>query len=352
MEGARDFGDWISGAKSARVRDVGLPTATATRTSVTQSAGELPGSSPQPSRLPHISGNSVNSSLGDREMGVRFPDESFPTANDGGQGYPPPPEGFWEPENPPYEDRSARSEPQSSSDTGFNVEGSYATNAEPSSLTIELLTPNKILLDLTKTTMAVWSHNPAGGMPKIFTHTYVIVTTTPGHRSKVLGNNSIQSKPQNTSSQSMNGPDSGNTLNIERRVLSDMPITQSARPPRISVLPSRTASLRGISSLPVGAGYGGDRSSLTPTEELTALDLSIPSDTTNRAPQPVYFNRDGTVTRHTPGQGGPDPNKRSLSAHDLLQRTNWAATALGPRKEWPQSLKTMGEPVRPDTFRY
>jgi hypothetical protein len=73
-----------------------------------------------------------------------------------------------------------------------------------------------------------------------------------------------------------------------------------------------------------------------------ALDLVESSD--GQASRPLYFSSDGTVSRpRGPLLNGVDERGKPLDVHVLLETTDWSKTGLGPRENWPQSLKTVGE---------
>jgi len=91
--------------------------------------------------------------------------------------YPLAPEDFWEPEIPPYEDRSAFLDPLSTPETGTRTDGADAKHMA-ATLTVELVRPTRVMLELTKTSMGIWQHGRGGTRTKMETHTYVAITST------------------------------------------------------------------------------------------------------------------------------------------------------------------------------
>ena len=262
-------------------------------------------------------------------------DPSFPPV--------PAPEGFWEPENPPYEDRSALSDPLSASDTGTGVK-SFEVGHGASTLLVKLTNPSRVTLEFTKTSMTMFQNGRRGTRTKTDTHTFVIITTTPSS----LGNAPPGSKTiSDLKPQRYPSPDEKAQAMYSEEAQEARQSCRSSPAPRFIVLPRQAPPPHPTAQLPVGAisaNQGGSRMNLTPTEEVMALDLTVPGPSTG-PPRPIFFNRDGTVTRHGSGRKADDNDERQLDVHELLRTKDWAQTPLGPRELWPQSLKTIGENI-------
>ncbi|ORY35646.1 hypothetical protein BCR39DRAFT_511288 [Naematelia encephala] len=273
MEGARELGDWISGAREARGRQHG-PSA----------AAKL---------APTHFGYGQESH---RARGVSEPS---------------PGEGFWEPEIPPYEDRSAISEALSTSDTpGTGIEPVDGEHPGPSTMVLELIEPGRVTLELTKASLPIWQTSRSDSKIRLETHTFIVITTSP--RSSFIPN--TDSKP------AQEQPDPEKVLVA--------PTNRLALQPRTSVLP--WPSLRPIQ-------LGISPKSITPTDEQMMLDFPGESSST----RPLFFSRDGTVSRQKAPARDMGTGGRSMDVHELLRDTDWSKTSLGPQESWPQSLKTI-----------
>lgn len=166
------------------------------------------------------------------------------------------------------------------------------------------------------------------------THTFITITTTPcgtstGIIDDITGAGDL---PEETGDQGMRPISRG-------RDHLPPPL------PRMTMLPARGPLPGAASQLPIGATSGtpnGIETVLTPTEEVMALDLSMSPGSDAGPAQPIFFNRDGTVTRHGQAPGATDSQGRPVNVHELLKTKDWSQTPLGPRDAWPQSLKTIG----------
>ncbi|KAK4687012.1 hypothetical protein P7C73_g3098, partial [Tremellales sp. Uapishka_1] len=296
MEGAREFGDWISGAREARDRERG-PSGSA---------------SVAPTTFGHD---------GPR-LASRSKRDGRPTTTTGAA-----PEGFWEAENPPYEDRSATSDPGSSHSTGVTgVEGSTENNGlGTSSLLVELVTPGKVVLELTKTTLPIWQNGSDGdGRKRMETHSYTVITSTPsgGHSLSMATHQNNDFDPI---------MEEQKTSFIEKLSIAETPPQPT---PKTTILFHRPHQGTPLRMLPGS----------TPTDEKMALDLPLesPGSFTIQPLKPLIFNRDGTVSRQiAPDHMNLTINGKSMDVHVLMETTDWSQTPLGPREFWPQSLKTI-----------
>ena len=253
------------------------------------------------------------------------------------------PEGFWEPELLPCEDRSAKSDPLSGAEIGEGLAETDVAHPEASTMRVNLIQPVRLSLEFTKTSVAIWQRGPGSTRTQVHTHTFIIITTTPCSAVVVA----------NTVSGSEMWPHPGGSGHDQPVHFGDaLSATQDKLPspaPRVTVLPSHVSASDFGTQLPLAATLGMQADlgkSTTPTEEIMALDLSILPDSSITSPsRPIFFNRDGTVTRHGPVQRSVDKNGKSLDVNELLRTKDWSQTPLGPREYWPQSLKTIGNSV-------
>ena len=160
------------------------------------------------------------------------------------------------------------------------------------------------------------------------THTYVMVTTVP--RSAFLPN-----YPAVLQDYTIDSPE-----------ISPHELLVPAFPrPRAKVLAGSKSPVKTLRSLPKASVSDTTPSTadVTPTEEITQLDLPGPAKDIFRSNRPIYFNRDGTVSGKSHVLQGTDQQGKSLDVHELLRTTDWSKTGLGPMSQWPQSIKTAGE---------
>lgn len=325
IDGAREFGDWLSGARAARGRELGPISMVKSVSS--QFVGDIPG----PSRVPLSASADSNPHPVDHDADGAG--ALSPTA-EGDPSHPVAPEGFWEPENP-YEDESALSDPMSASASATGIEGAGTKLLAPSTLIMDLIQPSRVTLELTKTSMPIWQNGRGGSRTKLDTHTFVIITSTPRSTIPITSaekTNTVEEAPHTETF-------------TDSALRSEKEEAYSSLLPRMTVLPSL-----GITSyanqLPIASTTGnflGAGKIRTPTEEVMALDLSTPPDGISDPARPIYFNRDGTVTRHRQNQAGTDSRGKALNVHELLRTKDWSQTPLGPREQWPQSLKIIGQ---------
>jgi hypothetical protein len=289
ISGAREMGDWISGARD------------------------------QP-----VAGNAHSTG---QDALARF--AKAVEEDDALSHHPPPPEYFWEPEKP-YEDRSSKSDRHSSED-GTGIGGSDRTKP-PSTMKLQLIKPGLVTLELTKTSLPVWYFGQTGARSRMETHTFVVITTVPKSSFVLTDGDAFANLPL---------PRAIQELRID---VSD----QSFPAPKTTFLKTPRSPRQDPFQLQASTSFGTLQNepgeNLTPTAEIMAMDL--PTDTPARVSRPLFFNRDGTVSRHGGMPLERDANGRSLDVHDLLKSTDWSKTSLGPSESWPQSLKTIGEPFQ------
>ncbi|GFZ50846.1 hypothetical protein JCM24511_08604 [Saitozyma sp. JCM 24511] len=312
IDGARALGDWISGARAVRGKDrrhVGLalsgPVASRTR-----SHFEPPAGLPIPT-------------------GLVLPPAVTAASSDDATA----PEGFWEPENP-YEDRVSLSD-SASDGAATGIEGWEPHHPGPMSVTIELVDPVQVTLELTKTSMPIYQFNRTGARAKMATHTYIIITTIPRGPLTMKEGPVLPILPT-PASLSMSEPPTEPAVVLDPSHLSHGAL-------RTTILASPASPPRTVAPpLPIGATLdtqSGAAVNITPTDEIMALDM--PHGSTGQS-RPIFFNRDGTVSRPRGlGNKGLDNNGKSLDVHELLRDFEWSTTSLGPQESWPQSLKTI-----------
>lgn len=313
IDGARALGDWISGARAVRGKDrrhVGLalsgPVASRTR-----SHFEPPAGLPIPT-------------------GLVLPPAVTAASSDDATA----PEGFWEPENP-YEDRVSLSD-SASDGAATGIEGWEPHHPGPMSVTIELVDPVQVTLELTKTSMPIYQFNRTGARAKMATHTYIIITTIPRGPLTMKEGPVLPILPT-PASLSMSEPPTEPAVVLDPSHLSHGAL-------RTTILASPASPPRTVAPpLPIGATLdtqSGAAVNITPTDGIMALDM--PHGSTGQS-RPIFFNRDGTVSRPRGlGNKGLDNNGKSLDVHELLRDFEWSTTSLGPQESWPQSLKTIG----------
>jgi hypothetical protein len=233
--------------------------------------------------------------------------------------YPEAPEGFWEPEMPPYEDRSTKSDLVSTSDDATGIGAVDDEHPGPNTMTVQLKRPGKVTLEMTKSMMPIYSKSKNGTMVKIITHTFAIITTTP--KSALI----MDSAPKQAE--------------IPTIEMTEPDTVEEVRAPKKTVLPNPSSPVQAIAKtlpnatnldlVPIGSDFD------TPTDEKPA-HLTTPG-------RPMIFHRDGGVTRQQSAfPAGAEDNGKSLDVHVLLKTTDWSKTELGPMEKWPQSLKTAG----------
>ncbi|WVR09485.1 hypothetical protein IAU60_006553 [Kwoniella sp. DSM 27419] len=232
-----------------------------------------------------------------------------------------PPPDFWEPERP-YEDRSVKS------DTGISeagADGVDVRNPAPSTVIIELERPYKVKLELTKTVMPIWRVDKRGVRSRVGSHTFAVITTTP--RSALVSNaSSLVSNSASGSPSDEQAPALGGDLEAVEEA-------EDAAGPRATVLGQGGPSTNSLGR-PVPSASTADPHLTTRVPETeTHPDIFSAAAGNSR---PIMFNRDGTVSRQVvPSEG------TSKDVRVMMETMDWSKTALGPRDQWPQSLKTI-----------
>ena len=308
MNGARRFGDWISGARAAKRDRRDSSTSAALETFIGQ------GGSTSRKRAIQAISDKARATRSAHVSGTSPPE------------YPEAPEGFWEPEMPPYEDRSTKSDLLSSSDDATGIGAVEDDHPGPHTMTVQLKRPGKVTLEMTKSMMPIYSKSKNGATTRVITHTFAIITTTP--RSALI----------------MDVTPKGPGLEIPSIAMSEPDSDGVARPPRKTVLPNPSSPIRAISkALPSATNL--DQSSLGSDLDLDTPTYEKPQHVALGTPaRPMIFQKDGSVIRQQSAfpEGATD-NGKSLDVHVLLNTTDWSQTGLGPMDSWPQSLKSAGE---------
>lgn len=322
MNGARRFGDWISGARAAKRDRRGSSAAAAVETFIEQG-----GSTSRKRALQSLFAHGTGRDSATTPMPIS------PTAGTGPSvpSHPQAPEGFWEPEMPPYEDRSTKSDPLSSSDDATGISAVDEDHPGPHTITIELINPGKVTLEMSKSSLPIYHIPKAGEKTKVTTHTFAIITTTP--RSALVMDTAVSSSID----QRMDIPEVVEPIES----LEEQAEALEEQAPRKTILPNPSSPVRAISkALPSSVSLAPK-----PIDDLTPSDeMMSGSNPTFQPGRPLIFNRDGTVSRQQSAfpPGMMDPSGKSLDVAELLRTTDWSKTSLGPMDQWPQSLKSSG----------
>ncbi|WVQ81842.1 hypothetical protein IAT38_003969 [Cryptococcus sp. DSM 104549] len=307
VQGARNLGDWVGGIKTEAQRIRGASLGTIGRSAFT--AGSTAARSPEEVTFAKLKlGQHLSKSNG---------------------GSMEPPENFWEPERP-YEDRSAKSDGVSSADVeSTGIEGTDGVHPGPSTLTIDLVFPGRVTLEMTKVILPASRISRSGLKSQLKTHSFTVITTTPrsafvpNHAEAHLSPNYVDSPVEATfPSMSSSPPGPVRPSYPRTTTLSPTAAPTTSNDKRPSFLNSHP------SSSPI----------ISPVEELKGLGLLSPRGKPSR---PLMFSVDGTVSRSTERAAGNDAEGRSLDVSVLMETTDWSKTPLGPRELWPQSLKTI-----------
>lgn len=329
---ARKLGNWVAG-NSKLLRKAGSRRGSAT---VPRPPSSRAGQPPAMAQRPIFGESQSEMQVEQALVSPRTMDEA-----------PPPPEGFWEPEIP-YEDRTNGSE-HSLSESGLTgIEDADEETAGPATLTIEINEPVHVKLDLTQTRVPIYQFGRTGARTRMETHTFVIITTVP--RSELVPNrigsqigesSPMASRSRNTTSTFVpSSRGEASAIPADNGLLAPQSFFPAL--PRTSYLHSPSSPVEQRSMLPQSAtGIIPRDLQITPTDEIMALDLSASGETTDR---PLMFNKDGVVSRLKGSRtSGVDDRGKSLDVMELLETYDWSSTSLGPKDQWPQSLKTVGE---------
>ncbi|WVQ68391.1 uncharacterized protein L199_006599 [Kwoniella botswanensis] len=202
--------------------------------------------------------------------------------------------------------------------------------SENKPLLLNFVHPSTASFELIKTNLPIWRTGRTGGSGKarMTTHSFVIITTIPRSDSDTVPPSSSFSDPDPFMLTPMK--EKSNFLSRQDE-LPETPVI-----PKTTVLSPSTSPSHKSLTRPIPAATSSDpaltHKAVTPTEELNGFDF------TSKKPGAIRFGRDGTVTT-----SNPEGNRRDLVAdvHDLMESTDWSQTPLGPREQWPQSLKTI-----------
>jgi hypothetical protein len=254
------------------------------------------------------------------------------------------PEGFWEPEIR-YEDRTTSSDHTLSESGLTGIEDADHDTAGPATITIELVEPGHVKLELTQTQAPIYHYGRTGARTQLQSHTFVIITSVPrsefvSNRSGSLAGESVTPAPLWHKNRSI--PASRDEMVIPDTSMFLTPQAFMPTLPRTTILPAPSEPHAQNTMIPQSATGNGSRDlQITPTDEIMALDLSASGERTDR---PLLFDKDGVVSRLKGSRtAGCDERGKALDVNVLLETYDWATTSLGPKDRWPQSLKTVGE---------
>nr|XP_031864017.1 uncharacterized protein CI109_000661 [Kwoniella shandongensis]KAA5531089.1 hypothetical protein CI109_000661 [Kwoniella shandongensis] len=289
VQGARALGDWLSGAKELRARNRRISSSTASQT--TSDKEELAGAAP---------------------------------------------EGFWESEIG-YEDHSPSKRVDNVIPEGEDERVVEEANEMLPTLTLDLVGPIKVTLELTKTAISPNEYLRGGLISTATTHTLVVITSTIRSAINIIPPSvPLQPTARVLPSLQVSG---GTTDHSESD--SSTSVATTIKPkfePKTTIL-SEPSSTPSTLSRPTLAA-----SILDPEMAKNGTAAAIDFDYSTITPQPdrpLFFNRDGTVTRPKPRTERTDPKGKSSDIHVLFETTDWSKTPLGPRESWPPSLKTI-----------
>nr|XP_019006639.1 uncharacterized protein I203_00231 [Kwoniella mangroviensis CBS 8507]OCF70100.1 hypothetical protein I203_00231 [Kwoniella mangroviensis CBS 8507] len=209
---------------------------------------------------------------------------------------------------------------------------SYFSGSE--SLLLDFVHPSKACFELIRTDLPIWRLGRSGGSGKapMTTHTFVIITTIPRSDPEIF--------QLSASFSDQNGDPGTFMLSPLKEKSSFLPPQDEllATPviPKTTVLSPSTSPSHKSLTRPIPAATSSDpaltQKAVTPTEELNGFDFI------SKKPGAIRFGRDGTVTKSS-GEGRRQD--LTVDVHDLMESTDWSKTPLGPREQWPQSLKTI-----------
>ncbi|ODN83508.1 hypothetical protein L202_01642 [Cryptococcus amylolentus CBS 6039] len=261
--------------------------------------------------------------------------KTFPSLDNPVPGSPPSPENFWSAEHP-YEDRSPRSDGLASDHADLTgIEPFEKSNPGPATLEINLINPGRITLELTKTLVPVLRDRKGSENVPMRTHSFVVITSTP--RTAFVPN-----APQQVSHHDVPPAAYRAMLDKDRSPIKPKEVPSETVHP---YLIPKTTILSPSPSVPTSLDPSIPRMSTTPHPkddsfssfgELRGLGLLSPAQN-GKTSKPLMFNVDGTISR----QADTSDKKEHASVDDLMASTDWTKTPLGPREQWPQSLKTI-----------
>ncbi|WVQ71976.1 hypothetical protein IAR50_001519 [Cryptococcus sp. DSM 104548] len=250
-------------------------------------------------------------------------------------GSPPSPKNFWAAEHP-YEDRSPRSDGLASDHSDLTgIEPLKGRNPGQATLELTLVNPGRITLELTKTLVPVPRTRKGFENVPMTTHSFAVITTTP--RTAFVPNT-----PRQVSHHDIPPVAYRALWDEDRSPIKTSELTLET--PLAHLIP-KTTILSPSPSSPTSLDPGMPRMSTTPHpkdnsfssfSELRGLGLLSPAQD-GKTSKPLMFNADGSIS--------PQVDAGDLGEHasvdGLMASTEWAKTPLGPRDQWPQSLKTI-----------
>nr|ODN91900.1 hypothetical protein L203_01154 [Cryptococcus depauperatus CBS 7841] len=201
-----------------------------------------------------------------------------------------PPRDFWAAEHP-YDDRSVSFDLSSHAGAeSTGIEDGHGLHLGLRTVTVELINPGKITLEMTKTIMPVFRKTAGGLKNEMNTHSFAVVTTTP--KSYFVPNHPAQAT-------------------------------------------SPTES--------IGLAIKETSIDLVPNPKMTAPALLETAKATVISPMkmPTSFGPLSSKSTATDCKGSRDKGVNSISVESLMETTDWTKTSLGHREKWPQSLKTI-----------
>nr|XP_019044826.1 hypothetical protein I302_06740 [Kwoniella bestiolae CBS 10118]OCF23756.1 hypothetical protein I302_06740 [Kwoniella bestiolae CBS 10118] len=191
-------------------------------------------------------------------------------------------------------------------------------------LILDFVHPSKSTFELVKAYMPIHPAEQGNGHTRPSTHAFVIITTIP--RSTITFD---ISRPSHSDPYMTPMQEKPTFLSHKEELL------QTPAVPKTTVLSPTTSPSHRSLTRPIPAATSSDpamtQKAVTPTEELNGFDF------TSKKSGAIRFGRDGTVTTSAAEAGRPP----IADVHDLMDSTDWSKTPLGPREQWPQSLKTI-----------
>lgn len=205
-----------------------------------------------------------------------------------------------------------------------SLESSRRQEAVQASVTLEFsFIRTSVHLQLSKTTMPIYQ-NHGSQRSLMSTHTFVVVTSTPvpeTNQDLLLAEPPISDWSRSTSSSRGRGSSQAPPYAVE---VSRAPLLlKNAR------CTSPEEMLRGPQTQKASHMDAG--------ELLESIGEFEPG-------RPLYFFRDGSVV-HTPPTTSAAVGDKPWDVADLMERTNWTTSPLGPREQWSISLQALVELV-------